>query len=45
MPESDSLFSNNYLTGCFAKEIKIGGIRREMGKEGEQMQSDASLSW
>lgn len=45
MPEADSLFSNNYLTGCFAKEIKIRGIRREMGKEGEQMQSDASLSW
>ena len=45
MPEADSLFDNNYLTGCIAKEIRIRGIGREMGKEGEQMQSDASPSW
>lgn len=35
MPEADSLFPNNYLTGCFAKEIKIRGIGRDMGKERE----------
>lgn len=45
MPEADSLFDNNYLTGCIAKEIRIRGIGREMGKEGEQMQSDVSPSW
>ena len=35
MPDADSLFPNNYLTGCFAKEIKIRGIGRDMGKERE----------
>lgn len=44
-PEADSLFANNYLTGCTAREIRIRGKGSKLGKEGEQTQSDASPSW
>lgn len=44
-PEAVSIFANNYLTGYTAREIRIRAKGSKKGKEGEQIQSDASPSW